>query len=123
MEMYIKCWKHCTDFSGRASRNEFWNFFSINFVLSLVLSVIAYWILDQYSFFIKISLSYSLAALLPGIAVAVRRLHDLGRSGMFMLLGVIPVLGLIALLFMFAMPGEKEENSWGVPVSDDVTIS
>ena len=121
--MYIKCWKHCTDFSGRASRNEFWNFFSINFVLSLVLSVIAYWILDQYSFFIKISLSYSLAALLPGIAVAVRRLHDLGRSGMFMLLGLIPVLGLIALLFMFAMPGEKEENSWGVPVSDDVTIS
>lgn len=116
MEMYIKCWKHCTDFSGRASRSEFWSFFSINFVLSLVLSVFAYLIFDQYAFFIKLSLSYSLAALLPGIAVAVRRLHDVGRSGMFMLLVLIPVLGLIALIFMFTLAGDKEENSWGVPV-------
>ena len=56
---------------------------------------------------------YCLAVLLPGIAVSVRRLHDIGKSGWYYLLGFIPIVGPIILLVWFCTEGERFENAWG----------
>ena len=111
--MYIKCWKHCADFSSRASRAEFWSFFLTNLICSVVLSAIAYGLLYDYEFFSKLALCYSFAALVPGVAVCVRRLHDVGRSGWLFLMILIPVVGLVFLFLLMAVKGEQQENAWG----------
>lgn len=116
MNLYMKCWKHCADFSSRASRGEFWSFFLVNLVITVVLSVIAYLLLYDYPMFSKISYCYSLAVLLPGVAVCVRRLHDIGRSGWFFLLIVVPVIGLVLLAVLLQLKGSSTENDWGAPL-------
>jgi uncharacterized membrane protein YhaH (DUF805 family) len=111
MEMYIKCWKHCADFSSRASRAEFWSFFLTNLICSVVLSAIAYGLLYDYEFFSKLALCYSFAALVPGVAVCVRRLHDVGCSGFYILFNMIP-LGSLYLLILILFPSEAD-NKYG----------
>ena len=56
---------------------------------------------------------YSLAILIPSIAVGVRRLHDTGRSGWWLLIGLIPVLGSIVLIVFFVLDSEPGENAYG----------
>jgi uncharacterized membrane protein YhaH (DUF805 family) len=56
---------------------------------------------------------YGLAVLLPSIAVAVRRLHDTSRSGWWMLIGLIPILGGLVLLVFFVLDSTRETNAWG----------
>ena len=56
---------------------------------------------------------YSLAILIPSIAVVVRRLHDTGRSGWWLLIGLIPVLGSIVLIVFFVLDSEPGENAYG----------
>lgn len=120
--MYIKCWKHCADFSSRASRLEYWQFFMTNLIITAVLSVIAYWLLYDYAFFAKLSMCYSFSTLLPGIAVCVRRLHDIGRSGWLFMVILIPVLGLVLLFFLMFLKGDQKENDWGSPAAvEEVT--
>lgn len=114
MDMYIKCWKHCADFSSRASLSEYWHFFFVNIVFTGILSMVAYWLLYDYPIFSKISMCYSFAALLPGLAVCVRRLHDIGRSGWFLLLIFVPVLGLVCLFLLMSLKGENKDNDWGI---------
>lgn len=113
MEMYIKCWKHCADFSSRASRSEFWQFFLMNLILTAIFSAVSYWLLYDFQFFSKLTMCYSFAALVPGVAVCVRRLHDIGRSGWLFLLILIPVLGLICLFFLMFLKGDIKDNNWG----------
>ena len=114
MKWFIKCFKQYADFSGRARRKEYWWFTLINFIIGLLLS---FGYLPQYMDFVSsasegaapdmhqmfaiysspfyiIATIYSLAALIPGLAVWTRRLHDTGRSGwwiliLFVLLGVL----------------------------------
>ena len=80
------------EFNGRAARPEFWWFALFTFVVSLVLQVIGGEILSGI---------FALAVLLPSIAVAVRRLHDVDRSGWWYLLVLIPFLGALILIFAF----------------------
>jgi uncharacterized membrane protein YhaH (DUF805 family) len=80
------------NFRGRASRSEFWWFALFVFVVSIVLQVILGEIVGAI---------FSLAVLLPSIAVAVRRLHDVDRSGWWYLLALIPLIGFLILLFAF----------------------
>ena len=56
---------------------------------------------------------YTLAVFIPGLAVAVRRLHDIGKSGWNLLLGIIPLVGAIVLLVWFCRDGERMSNAWG----------
>ncbi|GHG53935.1 DUF805 domain-containing protein [Streptomyces griseocarneus] len=109
MHWYVDVLKKYATFSGRAGRPEFWMFSLISFVISIVLAVIdAVLGTDPV-----IGLVYSLAVLLPGLAVGVRRLHDIDRSGWWLLLALIPLLGSIVLLVFFALPGTQGENSYG----------
>lgn len=119
MEMYIKCWRHCADFSSRASRNEFWQFFTVNLIIASVISVISYLLLNNFELLSKISFCYSFAILVPGVAVCIRRLHDLGRSGWLFFIILVPVIGLVLLFILMSLKGEDKENEWGAPINND----
>ena len=103
------------DFSGRARRAEYWLFFLFYFVVSFVLLFAD----GALGFSIQtlglgaLGLIFGLAMFIPGLAVAVRRLHDRDMRGWWMLLVFIPFLGLLALLIMFVLPGTKGSNRFG----------
>ena len=112
LQTYIGVIKKYVVFTGRARRKEFWTFFFANFAIGIVLGI-----LSQIPFigglFGVISGLYSLAILIPGIAVGIRRLHDTNRSGILMLLGLIPIAGLIILIVFTVQEGTPGENQYG----------
>ena len=100
-------------FKGRATRSEYWWFFLATslpdciFLLSDELSA--------YEVLIYIYYLFSLAVLVPLIAVGSRRLHDVGKSGWWQLLWVVPIIGWIFIIYWSAKEGDNEENKFGVP--------
>ena len=94
-----RCFSQYAEFTGRASRAEFWWWF-----LFILLAGIAAGILGE-----AVSALFSLGTLLPSLAVGARRLHDTNRSGWRLLLWLIPVLGWILLIVWWAQEG-KEPN-------------
>lgn len=108
MDWYLAVLKNYAGFSGRARRKEFWMFTLISFVISIVLSIIGSLIGTDI-----LSYIYSLAILIPSLAVAVRRLHDTSRSGWWLLIGLVPLVGFIVLIVFFASEGKQEPNQYG----------
>ena len=88
-------------FTGRARRAEYWQFFLINVIISFVLGFLAGMIKMPW-----LATIYSLAVLVPGIAVAIRRMHDVGKSGWFVL---IPIYNII----LAATEGQRGPNEYG----------
>lgn len=106
MDWYLKVLKNYVGFSGRARRTEYWMFTLFSVIISLVLMLIEYLVgLPQ-----SLSSLYSLAVLLPSLGVSVRRLHDVGKSGWWLLLGLIPLIGAIILLVFFCQDSESDNN-------------
>ncbi|WP_295315407.1 DUF805 domain-containing protein [Roseobacter sp.] len=109
-------------FSGRASRAEFWWWVLAVFLITLATQLIdAFLIAPALGFDVgaenagqPLSMLFSLAILLPALAVAVRRLHDIGKSGWWLLLNLVPLIGSLILLWFYTRPGE-ETNQWGPP--------
>jgi uncharacterized membrane protein YhaH (DUF805 family) len=96
-------------FDGRAGREEFWFYVLANIAVYFVLLILA----QISSIFIAVYFLYWLATLVPSIAVVIRRLHDTDKSGWFLLLSLIPIVGGIILLVFFAMPGTEGQNMYG----------
>ncbi|WP_330442362.1 DUF805 domain-containing protein [Flavobacterium sp. C4GT6] len=96
------------NFNGRARRSEYWYFTLCNVLISIFLAIIGYVL--ELNFIGDI---YSLAVLLPGLAVAVRRLHDVNKSGWFLLIGLIPLIGAIWLIVVLATDGDSGSNQYG----------
>ncbi|MEN8008107.1 MAG: DUF805 domain-containing protein [Candidatus Krumholzibacteriota bacterium] len=114
MGWYLEVLKKYAKFSGRAHRREYWMFVLINVVVSLVLAAIDYSMGSMNSAgYGLLGGIYTLAILLPTIAVSVRRLHDTNRSGMWYLLIFVPIIGPIALLFFFVQEGQGGRNQYG----------
>jgi uncharacterized membrane protein YhaH (DUF805 family) len=101
IESVQTCFTKYATFEGTARRSEYWWFFLFNFIVSMLLGVIA----------TKVSYVYSLVALLPGIAVTTRRLHDTDRSGWWQLLYFLPIIGAIVLIVFLAQ--ESRPNRYG----------
>ena len=99
------CFQKYADFSGRAKRPEFWWFALFCIVVSLLLEVVS-----SYA-----SWAFSLATLVPSLAVGARRLHDTNKSGWLQLLALIPILGWIYLIYVCAQPSEATDNQYGAP--------
>ena len=107
---------HYTNFSGRASRPAYWWWF-----LFAILVAIAANILDAIiGSFGVISGLTGLALLLPGLSVAIRRLHDTDHSGWWVLIGLIPIIGFIILLIWYLRDSDPGENQYGPPPAKGV---
>ena len=111
MNWYLNVLKNYAVIDGRARRTEYWMFVLFNIIALFILAVI-----DEIVFgdgYLILQGIYQLAVLVPTIAVSVRRLHDTDKSGWWLLLAFIPLLGAIALLIMFCIPGTSGENTYG----------
>ncbi|KGD65230.1 hypothetical protein Y5S_01664 [Alcanivorax nanhaiticus] len=109
MQWYLAVLKNYAGFSGRAHRTEYWMFVLFNIIISFVLGFVE----GLFGGPGILGLIYSLAVLIPGIAVAIRRLHDTGRSGWWLLISLVPVVGFIVLLVFMVLEGESGANDYG----------
>ena len=96
-------------FNGRARRSEYWYFVLFNFLVSFVLTSLGSFV-EALKFLPAI---WSLAVLLPGLAVCVRRLHDIGKTGWLVLLALIPIVGAIILIVWFCKDSQPGDNQYG----------
>lgn len=115
MNWYAIPFKKYADFSGRAQRSEYWFFVLFNFLISAGLTLIdfSFGLGDPSTGMGLLSGIFSLAILIPSISVGARRLHDTGRSGWWMLLALIPIIGVIILIVFFALDSEPDINRFG----------
>ncbi len=109
MDYYTSVLKKYAVFEGRARRKEYWMFVLISFLISLVLAVLE----SSADIGDMLTNIYSLAILVPTLAVGVRRLHDVGKSGWWLLIGLIPLIGLIILIVLFARDSVPGSNKYG----------
>lgn len=113
MEWYLDALKKYAVFSGRARRKAYWFFVLFNIIISMVLGFV-----DGLTGMVgesgmgPLGGLYSLAVLLPGLAVSVRRLHDTGRSGWWLLIAFVPIIGFFVLLY-FMVQDSQEANEYG----------
>lgn len=101
---------HYCDFNGRASRSEYWWFVLFTFILGVAFGLLRT-ILGDWVMYVNYIVS--LALFLPSLGVAVRRLHDIGRSGWWILIGLIPLVGAILLIIWFCKDSQMESNEYG----------
>jgi uncharacterized membrane protein YhaH (DUF805 family) len=115
MNWYFEVLKKYAVFSGRARRKEYWYFVLFNIIISLLFSFIDVLIgtFEPQTGAGLLGGIYTLAILIPSLAVAVRRLHDTGRTGWWLLIGFIPVIGAIVLLVFMVLDSEPETNEYG----------
>jgi len=115
-EYFIEVLKKYTVFTGRARRKEYWMFTLFYIVIYILLTVVAGLLSNLPGVGVVmafIPLVFCLALLVPSIAVAIRRLHDTNRSGWWLLLGFVPVIGGIVLLVFLVKEGTPGENQFG----------
>ncbi|MGW0836926.1 DUF805 domain-containing protein [Streptomyces prunicolor] len=108
MSWFIEVLKKYAVFSGRARRKEYWMFGLFAAIIAIVLGGIGFAI----KFPLLVGLFY-LAILLPGLGVSIRRLHDTGRSGWWLLIGLVPLIGGITLLVFTCLDSEPGANAYG----------
>jgi uncharacterized membrane protein YhaH (DUF805 family) len=114
MQWYLKVLRQYADFTGRARRTEYWMFVLFTAIIQIVLAVLDS--LLGLAFMPGtgvLTMLYLLAVLLPSLGVSVRRLHDTGRSGWWVLIGLVPFLGAIVLIVFAALEGDRGPNAFG----------
>ena len=115
MNWYIQALKHYAVFNGRAGRKEYWYFFLFNALIFMLLTI-ADGIIGTAHHDGGIGWLggiYLVLVLIPNLAVIIRRLHDSNRSGWWALTFLIPIVGLMAWLFLMIDEGTPEENRYG----------
>jgi uncharacterized membrane protein YhaH (DUF805 family) len=111
---YLEALKKYAVFGGRSRRKEYWYFVLFSLIVSLVLSAIDALLGTFGSTNVGLLGGiYGLAVLIPSIAVSVRRLHDIDRTGWWVLIGLVPVIGTIVLLVFAALEGTPGQNRFG----------
>ena len=119
MYWYIKVINQFSDFSGRARRQEYWMFVLFNLVFAIIALLIDIYLgttfeINGLGFGSGLaSIIYSLFVFIPNMAVAIRRLHDVGKSGWFLLIAFIPFIGGVWLLILLLTNSQSETNQWG----------
>ncbi|MGB0959211.1 MAG: DUF805 domain-containing protein [Halocynthiibacter sp.] len=108
MDAVKMCFSKYVDFEGRAQRSEYWWFALFSLLGALVFSV-----LDAGLGIFALEPLFSLGILLPSIAVGVRRLHDIDRTGWWLLIGLVPLIGFLVLIYFFVNKGTDGPNRFG----------
>lgn len=121
MNWYLGVLKKYVVFEGRARRKEYWFFVLFNVLISMGLAIIdrLTGTVDPETGLGALSGLYALGVMLPGMAVSVRRLHDTGRCGWWLLITLIPVLGAIIFLYFLVLDGDAESNEYGPSPKDN----
>lgn len=115
MDWYLEVLRKYATFTGRARRKEYWFFALFNLLVMLVLSFID-GMIGLYSIEAGLGVLsgiYTLAVLIPSLAVTVRRLHDIGRSGWWLLIAFIPLIGALILLIFTVLDSKPGSNQYG----------
>ena len=97
------------NFSGRARRSEYWFFVLANILFGIISGILGV-VVPGFMLIVNI---VGLALIIPSLAVCVRRLHDIGKSGWFYLLSFIPLIGQILIIIWFCQDSQPGENKWG----------
>ena len=97
-------------FTGRSRRREFWMFVLANIVVAIVVGILNGILFRSVN---VLPFIYSLAILLPGLGLGIRRMHDVGKSGFWLLINLIPLVGTIIYLVFCATPGDAGANAYG----------
>ena len=127
MEYVLMPLKRFADFSGRSRRKEFWSYILFVWVATFVLMYLdaalglggtasSYSEGGSVGFNMSgglLSILFLLGTFIPSLAVSVRRLHDLGKSGWMILIGLIPIIGWFYILFLYVQPGTIGPNAYG----------
>ena len=124
MEWYLKVLNQYTDFQGRARRKEYWMFTLVYVIILMGCTALDNMLGTVFTIDAgalgEISIGYGwayticgLAHFLPALSLVVRRLHDVGKSGWFYLIILIPLIGIIWLLILYCTEGQKQDNKWG----------
>lgn len=115
MSWHIEVFRKYAVFGGRSRRKEYWFFFLFNIIVSFVLGFI-----DGLTGSFSpetglgiLSAIYTLVVIIPAIAVAVRRLHDTNRSGWWLLISLVPIVGAIVLIVFLVQDSDAGENQYG----------
>ncbi len=107
------------DFNGRARRKEYWMwtlYVTLIFILAMILDNMLglnFELLGEDLGYGWLYLITGIINFIPGLSIVVRRLHDVGKSGWFYLIILIPIIGFIGILILLCSDGDKEENKWG----------
>jgi uncharacterized membrane protein YhaH (DUF805 family) len=126
MNDFIKPYLKYAQFNGRADRKEFWYFVLFYIVVMAILSILDGMLFGgaqtysgdnglSYSSSGPLAAVFGIGSFIPFLAAAVRRLHDTGKSGWWVLLGLIPIIGTIILIVFYAQKGQAETNAHGEP--------
>ncbi|MDR0394302.1 MAG: DUF805 domain-containing protein [Tannerella sp.] len=126
MNWYLQVIKKYATFSGRARRKEFWMFVLFNSIFVVVAMILdrvlgtGFDMSGQSMEYGWIYTLYCLCIFIPGLAVCIRRLHDVGKSGWFYLICLIPLIGAIWLLVLFCTEGQSGDNEYGADPKQEV---
>ena len=115
MNWYLKVLKQYADFKGRARRKEYWMFILFNIIFGGIAMILdsVFGIAIEGVGYGPLYGVYALVLFIPGLAVVVRRLHDIGKSGWMLLITLIPLIGAIWLLVLLLTDSNPEENIYG----------
>ncbi|PBQ33822.1 hypothetical protein CNR22_19220 [Sphingobacteriaceae bacterium] len=127
MNWYLKVLKQYADFKGRARRKEFWMFFLFNLLIWMALLVLSSFLTngsDETDTVITyLLIGHFFIMLIPGLAVTVRRLHDMGKSGSWFFIYFVPVVGGIWLLSLLCTDGVSGPNQYGPDPKNEVSFN
>lgn len=118
MYWFLKAIRQYADFNGRARRKEYWMFtlfvalFALILYIPLLIAMFNQWT-GVATFLMVLYFLYSVGFFIPGLAVTVRRLHDVGKSGWFLFIGLIPIVGAFWLLILYLTDSMAGENEYG----------
>ncbi len=111
MNHYLDVLKKYTAFDGRSRRAEYWHFVLFNFIISLIINFSS--ILIGKNISLAITVLFALLIIIPTLAVSVRRLHDTGKSGWWLLIGLIPIIGAICIIVLMCIDSNPGDNKYG----------
>jgi uncharacterized membrane protein YhaH (DUF805 family) len=109
LSWYLEVLKKYAVFDGRSRRSEYWYFALFNFIITVVFEILT----QASGVFLVLLYIYDLAVLLPAIGVSIRRLHDTNRSGWWILIGLIPIVGWIILIVFMGQDSDLGDNKYG----------
>lgn len=127
MNWYLNVLKNYAVFSGRARRAEYWMFLLFNMIFAVIAAVLdnvlglTFEVAGQSLPYGYLYLAYALAMFIPGVAVLVRRMHDVGKSGWFLFIALIPFIGAIWLLVLACKDSQPGENEYGTNPKEEGT--